>query len=122
MRQVLQRGRARAGAEINTSRLVGPVNITLQRGRARAGAEIRALAFGSCQRTNSFNGAAPARARKSSTRPSGSRSSRMLQRGRARAGAEIACGGSSWRLSLMLQRGRARAGAEIWRLEQFARS
>ena len=64
------------------------VRNVLQRGRARAGAECsptRTLVVGV---SLSFNGAAPARARNVSLRFGAGLFARVLQRGRARAGAE----------------------------------
>jgi len=84
----LQRGRARAGAELRCGDVCEIGFIWLQRGRARAGAELSgpkpppALPL-------RFNGAAPARARNWSARSMSPRRLVLLQRGRARAGAEF---------------------------------
>jgi len=113
---LLQRGRARAGAECKLHRVELELrSLRLQRGRARAGAECGFMGFillaialastgprprgrGMRSRWSSFpnaatcfNGAAPARARNGNEE----RRSRMRK--------------------LSLQRGRARAGAEWWR-------
>ena len=61
----------------------------LQRGRARAGAEMDADVVGMLYKPNGFNGAAPARARKFLGRCSKHPGRHWLQRGRARAGAEM---------------------------------
>ena len=87
----LQRGRARAGAEIPHPQTGLRWDKRLQRGRARAGAEIKSLMpmCLTCWR---------------------------LQRGRARAGAEIGIVTViQFAGDVSLQRGRARAGAEIRR-------
>ena len=60
----LQRGRARAGAEIAFRAGEQAVHFMLQRGRARAGAEILVAAVAIKAQRLGFNGAAPARARK----------------------------------------------------------
>ena len=110
----LQRGRARAGAEISKLKMSqARTDQLLQRGRARAGAEILTLRISHAGPMTCFNGAAPARARKFGCCLTTPIESIALQRGRARAGAEM---NMSYELSarlVMLQRGRARAGAEI---------
>ena len=61
---LLQRGRARAGAEWAVRRLRKTSSgLMLQRGRARAGAEWRWPAGPQVEAEPRFNGAAPARAR-----------------------------------------------------------
>ena len=60
----------------------------LQRGRARAGAEIKTF-YATTGIIGRFNGAAPARARKLTPFAEMAAVSAVLQRGRARAGAEI---------------------------------
>ena len=62
---VLQRGRARAGAEIRRAAHINAPLRLLQRGRARAGAEIDGDANPAANGLR-FNGAAPARARNDS--------------------------------------------------------
>ena len=85
----LQRGRARAGAELCGPDLLLGCCSGLQRGRARAGAEFPPLPPATRPRLSCFNGAAPARAR--NFIDPGDTINRMhrLQRGRARAGAEF---------------------------------
>ena len=85
---------------------------TLQRGRARAGAEIL-NALPGAEVMICFNGAAPARARKSGLWLRSIARASTLQRGRARAGAEIRWSFPMCLLIQLLQRGRARAGAEM---------
>ena len=89
------------------------MNHSLQRGRARAGAEIKPIHAGGTGQVAGFNGAAPARARKCGRLALGVPWCIWLQRGRARAGAEILRGEAVNIFFSMLQRGRARAGAEI---------
>ena len=84
----------------------------LQRGRARAGAEMRRLDPRSAPSIR-FNGAAPARARKYEAAQEWEVRLYPLQRGRARAGAEIRFCICGLHKKHWLQRGRARAGAEI---------
>ena len=134
---VLQRGRARAGAECDQPTFAGSVIKLLQRGRARAGAECslvsdsrhpaysglqrgRARAGAECARTlrrastrpRCFNGAAPARARNALRLNSVGHvfraSTGPRPRGRGMANpASRRAAGDA-----ALQRGRARAGAE----------
>ena len=61
----------------------------------------------------SFNGAAPARARNLKHGRIPQEGPLALQRGRARAGAEFGPGHDPWATQNWLQRGRARAGAEL---------
>ena len=84
----------------------------LQRGRARAGAECPPSAHAGPD-WNRFNGAAPARARNEAASSGIIWPGVWLQRGRARAGAECSIF-DRWRARscTRLQRGRARAGAE----------
>ena len=134
---LLQRGRARAGAEIDYYSVkvcfawvasTGPrprgrgnypilnssprFPLLLQRGRARAGAEIGSVLAGSGS-TIGFNGAAPARARKCKIisveylEQKASTGPRPRGRGNWKLCVEAAV------VSGALQRGRARAGAEI---------
>ena len=107
----LQWGRARAGAEIRTgwSRRAGHRSAPRFNGAAPARARKSCLNCGQVNqalRSACFNGAAPARARKSIF---GDCIPALLQWGRARAGAEMPRQLSRSRL----QWGRARAGAEI---------
>ena len=61
---VLQRGRARAGAELMQNRSRSRRRARqLQRGRARAGAELQHRRRDGVRQARRFNGAAPARAR-----------------------------------------------------------
>ena len=83
----------------------------LQRGRARAGAEWTDLDL-QPQSASRFNGAAPARARNARTGSTELMVPSGLQRGRARAGAECRDCTGSVQPPPTLQRGRARAGAE----------
>ena len=135
---MLQRGRARAGAEIGA--VLDPERETTQastgprpRGRGNsawpARSENHPASFNgaapararkcsriqfTCHRFDSFNGAAPARARKyHDWTADGEGGLEELQRGRARAGAEISCSRQFSSGAYSLQRGRARAGAEI---------
>ena len=87
-REVLQRGRARAGAECAELVPIVIVGEELQRGRARAGAECALPLSVSGRRGGRFNGAAPARARNVGRGTTARRMITELQRGRARAGAE----------------------------------
>ena len=135
---VLQRGRPRAGAEIwslsdTAERLsiasTGPPprgggnflpnhltgwlrycfnGAAPARGRKSIG-RVRGHTADSC-----FNGAAPARGRKCGHGIAGSVVELLLQRGRPRAGAEMALRAVARRQLSLLQRGRPRAGAEIW--------
>jgi len=86
---LLQRGRARAGAEFARPVKSYCPGCRLQRGRARAGAEFNLPWDAPAARALRFNGAAPARARNSKQSGAGNLLS-WLQRGRARAGAELA--------------------------------
>ena len=85
---------------------------SLQRGRARAGAELD-LEFEWQNLVVSFNGAAPARARNFGSGTNGGLFIYTLQRGRARAGAELKRARPPCANARRLQRGRARAGAEF---------
>ena len=116
----LQRGRARAGAESRWVLLKWRERKKLQRGRARAGAES---SFCTLKRDRScgFNGAAPARARNIPHLRHSLSQSELLQRGRARAGAECGERGRRGNHERPLQRGRARAGAELPSLRQTQR-
>ena len=113
---MLQRGRARAGAELwqvtalsrraahiastgprprgrGISTVAGTwtaCDVELQRGRARAGAEFSTRSASRGDASTCFNGAAPARARNSRMHAVAPTSASSLQRGRARAGAEFA--------------------------------
>ena len=84
----------------------------LQRGRARAGAECVEFAYGPKSPGGGFNGAAPARARNVIDVVAGIVVVSELQRGRARAGAEWGTLTTADSAPATLQRGRARAGAE----------
>ena len=135
---MLQRGRARAGAECCDGPLEARSRIDeLQRGRARAGAECcacsnlhsdhhglastgpRPRGRGMCMvaaRDNvaQYASTGPRPRGRGMQPPSQSirRQHRWLQRGRARAGAEWQLALTTVRRRLGLQRGRARAGAE----------
>ncbi len=121
---VLQRGRARAGAECEAAS-IGRISrsLALQRGRARAGAECAPSHARRCM-PHRFNGAAPARARNAT--PSSRRMRHLRFNGaapaRARNVSKCASAASTgprsrgrgmlrW-AACTLQRGRARAGAE----------
>ena len=112
---MLQRGRARAGAELSQSERLTRRLALLQRGRARAGAEfdLTVKTLGSRLRLAS-TGPRP-RGRGIIAFAMMAARANALQRGRARAGAEFTgCGRSrSTPLTAQLQRGRARAGAEF---------
>ncbi len=136
---MLQRGRARVGAEFWPWRtcqgwygpastgprprgrgifelLAPPAGLEfkpLQRGRARVGAELSRVKTSSPGNTSSFNGAAPAWARNFHPDAGFVPAQYSLQRGRARVGAELRRKSRSTSRWEKLQRGRARVGAEF---------
>jgi len=133
-RGLLQRGRARAGAEWNVASSTWPCHVSLQRGRARAGAEWIEQAEVLLFAWAGFNGAAPARARNAYKLSGGAVAQFKLQRGRAGAECTMPPGLATCHIRFNgaapararnvaaeigamlgadeLQRGRARAGAE----------
>ena len=110
----LQRGRARAGAEIESYIYKEGTDVPLQRGRARAGAEMANGARDGLDERFCFNGAAPARARKYWLATSITLARIVASTGpRPRGRGNTFPFSARWLNYLELQRGRARAGAEI---------